>query len=366
MIWRFIGRLAAFSASAFILLEVFFRTVVPASSVPFSREIPEYGLGCFESGQTGPYSLGRYGRQRATYRINGQGWNSAIEYFARSEREHGAVAVIGDSYVEAFAVDPDDHISAHLGRLSAGRFAGYSFGQSGTALSGYLALQRYVRDNFRPDIFVLVIVHNDLDESIQSIVDTPHWQIERSEGEWVETPGVWPGVPRWITRTVVKSALARYLMFNANLYAEMQAGELDDAPVLNPGVDVQRAVRQESTIRDAARFMIARAREQAGEAPLVVMMDAPEDSVRGLGDRGASLIWLHGAVGDACEAAGVPFLDLTDALVRDYQRAGIDLYNGHDGHWTAHAHAVIADTLWRFLDDTGALAAAQEGALSRD
>ena len=112
--------------------------------------------------------------------------------------------------------------------------------------------------------------------------------------------------------------------------------------------------------------MIARAREQAGEAPLVVMMDAPEDSVRGLGDRGASLVWLHGAVGDACEAAGVPFLDLTDALVRDYQRAGIDLYNGHDGHWTAHAHAVIADTLWRFLDDTGALAAAQEGALSRD
>ena len=76
------------------------------------------------------------------------------------------MAIIGDSYVEASQAE--NSVTMH-GILSEkvkriGRF--YSFGASGSNLPSYLAYAVYVRDKFRSNSLVFVIVRNDFDESL--------------------------------------------------------------------------------------------------------------------------------------------------------------------------------------------------------
>src|SRR5918995_5517430 len=146
---------------------IVFRFVLPASDMPENafaegviRYVPE---------QTGVYRLGD--DIEAPYRINEDGWNSGVPDY-REERAPGVgrIAVIGDSYVEAFVV-PFDASFAELTQKDL-RARGcpvevYRFGISGAPFSQYLhVLQREALD-FRPDWVVVSLIHNDFTESFE-------------------------------------------------------------------------------------------------------------------------------------------------------------------------------------------------------
>src|SRR5207245_389234 len=105
----------------------------------------------------------------APYRINAQGWNSGIGDYALP-RHPGVprIAVVGDSYVEAFQVAHDRSLGeALVADLAAdGRWGEvYRFGISGAPMSQYLYMIEREVVRYRPDWVVVLIVHNDFDES---------------------------------------------------------------------------------------------------------------------------------------------------------------------------------------------------------
>ena len=144
---------------------VVFRFVLPATDMPenaFAEGVIRYA-----PEQTGVYRIGD--EIEAPYRINEDGWNSGISDY-REERSPGVgrIAVIGDSYVEAFVV-PFDASFAELTQKGLGArdcpVEVYRFGISGAPFSQYLhVLQREALD-FRPDWVVVSLIHNDFTES---------------------------------------------------------------------------------------------------------------------------------------------------------------------------------------------------------
>ena len=95
------------------------------------------------------------------------GWNYPIDYYPINDKK--LIAVIGDSYIEAFQVDVDKNYPFLLREKLKNDYEVYAFGKSGAPLSQYLHISRYVNRHFDPDILIFNLVHNDFDESIQEL-----------------------------------------------------------------------------------------------------------------------------------------------------------------------------------------------------
>ena len=161
------------------------------------------------------------------------------------------LAVIGDSFVEAFRV-PFEH-TCH-GRLAArlnGTARVYSFGVSGAPLSQYLAYAGYVRDTFRPAGLAIVIIDNDYDQSLAKygLQRGKHQFVERGGGRLALERSDLEFRPRY--RLVRGSGLARYVAINLGMARErtyrLFTGEDPDARVPEADratwvVDSKRAV----------------------------------------------------------------------------------------------------------------------------
>ena len=161
------------------------------------------------------------------------------------------LAVIGDSFVEAFRV-PFEHTCQ--GRLAArlnGTARVYSFGVSGAPLSQYLAYAEYVRDTFRPAGLAIVIIDNDYDQSLAKygLQRGKHQFVERGGGRLALERSDLEFRPRY--RLVRGSALARYVAINLGMARErtyrLFTGEDSDARVPEADratwvVDSKRAV----------------------------------------------------------------------------------------------------------------------------
>ena len=110
----------------------------------------------------GVHTLGKLAQYKTKWQINDQGFNSITNYSSERKSDKPLVAIIGDSYVEGYTVDVDKHLGVMLqNRIDADV---YQFGFSGSALSDYLRISRYVRSIYRPDVITFLLVHNDFDE----------------------------------------------------------------------------------------------------------------------------------------------------------------------------------------------------------
>ena len=157
---NFLKQLAAITLPTlvvlFLLLEVVFRFVIPASNPP---------LGYFDddtlmmrldpASPEGLNTIGAFARQPAKWRVNSYGWNSPIDYAEARTPGKKRIAVIGDSYIEALQVDIDQSYPALLHQRLAGSAEVFAFGRSGASLSQYLHMSRYAAKTFDPDVLVL-------------------------------------------------------------------------------------------------------------------------------------------------------------------------------------------------------------------
>jgi len=110
---------------------------------------------------------------RSLVTINAQGWNSTQPSYP-VERESGRarVAVIGDSYVHAKFVQPNESFPHLLekGLNRAGRDVEvFRFGMDGAPLSQYLHVLRQEVLKYRPDVVVVPLIHNDFDEMYRGL-----------------------------------------------------------------------------------------------------------------------------------------------------------------------------------------------------
>ena len=148
---------------------VVFRFVLLASDVPTNDFVD--GVVRYAPRQTGVWRVRN--EIAAPYAINAQGWNSGLgDYAAQRKGGVGRVALVGDSYVEALQVPYDRSIGERLAlELSRDRnpVEVYRFGISGAPLSQYLHMIEREVSRYGPDWIVVLLVHNDFDESFRFV-----------------------------------------------------------------------------------------------------------------------------------------------------------------------------------------------------
>ena len=151
-----------------IILEAFFRIVIPASDPPrgfFDEKEKMYSFS--NKKEKGVITIGRFAEIRVRWRINNMYWNYPIDYYPVDDKK--LIAVIGDSYIEASQVNVGENYPYLLRGKLINDYEVYAFGMAGAPLSQYLHISRYVNRHFNPDILIFNLVHNDFDESIQEL-----------------------------------------------------------------------------------------------------------------------------------------------------------------------------------------------------
>lgn len=332
---------------------VVFRFVLPATDIPenaFAKGVIRYA-----PEQTGVWRKGN--EIEAPYRINQDGWNSGISDY-REERTPGTgrIAVIGDSYVEAFMV-PFDSSFAELTQNGLGArgcpVEVYRFGISGAPFSQYLhVLQREALD-FRPDWVVVSLVHNDFTESFEFKPGryTSSFLKLSIDGDSVKReisplpyhPSSWD----WLRFT----ATFRYLYYTRHLNFDLVRDLVFGAAPNNyqANIDVDATMTRLHGIRIATDYLIGRmaAIAKAHDIGLLFLMDGDRQAIYdGAKDAGqAGPLAINQLVAELTSRHGVPFIDLHSHFARDWQQRRVHFEHVADWHWNATGHRLAADVL---------------------
>ena len=299
-------------------------------------------------------------------KINNFGFASDFDYDADAETP--LVAVIGDSYVEAFMVPYSLTCAGRLAARFDGRARVYSFAASGAPLSQYLAYAEYVRKMFRPDGLAIVVVNNDFDESFRKYGLKPgmHQFVERSNGGLVlqrndNHIGFWYRLAR-------ASALARYLVANLRVTGggagRQLAGRPEGAPARREELEPVRIADS----RRAADVFLDRLPEASGLAPgrIVFVVDGIRPRV--YADDGAERA--NGSYEDVmrryfmgtARRRGYETIDLEPAFARHFRAHQARFDWPQDQHWNALGHEVCFEAVVRSaLLSRGLLPAAGSG-----
>jgi hypothetical protein len=338
-----------------LLVELLFRFVIPAAEVPTRHFDRNERMLVFDTKgpREGLFTRGRFAQVRGHWRINDWGWNSEIDYLPAGERpaDRPLVAIIGDSYVNGFQVDPEDNLAAVLRRLLGPAFDVYSFGMPGAPLSQYLHMSRYVDRHFEPDVLAFVVVHNDFLESLWDLAPSSSFmQVKRRAGGWEEVlpPGPRGGRPWWM-----RSALMRYLRITLQSRLLVHYDENREKATFVANVPVEELSAQRAAIREATSWIVERIRKENPNRDVIFLMDAPRADLYAGTLETSPVGWLSGVLAEACRAQGIAFVDLAEPFARAHARDGTRFESEVDAHWNAAGHRVAALALASALVKSG-------------
>jgi hypothetical protein len=364
--FAFLVRVAVFALVFGAVAEIWFRTVMPACEMPDLYQQQPATIYRFDPYQStvGLYTVSRLCRHAGWWRINDAGWNSTVEYLSAAKRKRPLVALFGDSYIEGLLSDADKHVDAYLPKMLPGTDS-YAFGVSGWYLEQYVAVSRYARERFQPDVLVIFIGGGDVSDSLRSngVVEPYWWQIGPRGASFEELS---PTAVKTVTRKVrlaKMSAVLRYLRYNARLTLP----GMPNAGVSQPGAEggapgeggAAGAVGPtDSAWRNlvpAADYMVGLLCVEHPGTPIVFVFEGdrylPPQAVAG-----APVSADVSAVRQACRTRSQCFvLDLRPVFSRDWA-ANHRSFEAADGaHWNAYANRLVAGALARFVTDRGLL-----------
>lgn len=335
---------------------VLFRFVLPGSDVPrndFVNEVVRYA-----PNQSGIWRVRN--EIAAPFSINAKGWNSPLADYPQ-ERRPGAqrVAVVGDSFVEALQVPVGRSFAevVQAGLAASSRTETYRFGLAGAPLSQYLHMVEREVLATRPDAIVVLLVHNDFDESFVFKPGryTSSFLKLRIEGGTVAgeiPPQPWrPGAVEWLRQ----SATARYFFYRwqvrpqALVHAILGRGHADDGRFA-ANIDVVSVLSHEAEIRVATDYVFARLAERARSigAKLLIVMDGDRKAI--YADRAESrALVLNRIAAEAARRAGIAFLDLHPVYAADWAEKHQRFDFEADAHWNENGHAVAGAAILEAL-----------------
>ena len=280
-------------------------------------------------------------------RVNNAGFINDQDY--HREGELPVVAVVGDSFIEAFMVPYAETVQGRLARALENRARVYSFAASGAPLSQYLMWARLAVREYGAQALVINVVGNDFDESHIRYVQTP--------GYWVFAPAP-DGRLRLqllelhrgpLQSLLLHSAFARYLFINLHLketasLRRLRAGftgnQMRVAGYTSANTDATR-------MNDSLAVIDAFFRELAAYAELpphriLFTTDGfryPEVAAEG---KGTYFDRMRQAFQQRAQNLGYEVLDLDRFFFSEFQHAGTRFEYPRDGHWNSHAHDIVA------------------------
>ena len=302
---------------------------------------------------------------QARFRINGDGWNSKYDHYETSRSDNKfRVAVVGDSKVEAFHVNYDESLAEQIEQADSNdRLEVYRFAISGAPLSQYLQILRKDIIKYSPDLVVVILVHNDFDESYlptPGVYTKSFLKIDVSndtvQGEVlpVEYQTPWYGYIR-------NSATWRYLAYRQKFSFStlrnliFRREKLDQSgyrtDMEKSGSDIKMARNKLVT-----KYIFQQMKELCmdKDAQLLIVMEGDRDAAYGNGFRGQSApksgLSLNTMAESVAKEYGIDFIDLQPVFQKDFRTNQKDFYFSSDAHWNKHGHGVVAKVIADFIN----------------
>jgi len=340
---------------AFIILEVFFRVVIPASDPPggfFDESEKLYCLG--SSQQEGTYTIGKFAEIRARWSVNDTHWNYPIDYHAGSN-EKQLIAVIGDSFIEALQVDVDQNYPFLLRNSLKNDYEVYSFGVSGAPLSQYLHVSRYVNKHFDPDIVIFNLVHNDFSESISGLNPHYYYFLQLSiddDGDITETtprPNRSFAQYKPLKRLCYHSALFRYLYINLKVNELRRNIRTREDKQYEANIDTEETNRHKDLIVQSTSYLVDAISAENDGKRIVFVINAPWDVVYDNARGDSKVMWIHEMMDTLCASSNIELVDLVPLMIEDYRENKKRFDSELDAHWNEYGHQFVSKALYKQL-----------------
>lgn len=330
-----------------ILMEVMLRVLPIVSGVHRQNPPSAHASARLTPGHAYRWSLGWDLRHVVHGRTNDMGFLSPHEY----SREQPAIALIGDSFVEAQMLAHEESLAGHLDAHARGKLHTFNFGISGAALPHYLGIAREMGEQFQFDSAVVVVTGSDYEEGFEHKEGMYGW----GKDPEAELVSLVPSITRGGVRDVVRSlALVRYFRANlkltpARLFAHTRPSEC--RPQALKEIDYKRLAAYVDALPQALRLDPARI--------VLVFNKGSNTDIYERVDRG------HVRADAACptvdalaltelrklaRARGMKLVDAEEVLEAHYRvsRQALD-FKPIDSHWNGLATRIIADEIARQL-----------------
>jgi hypothetical protein len=279
-------------------------------------------------------------------RTNNFGYNHYADYDPRSRSP--LFMVIGDSFVEAQAVDNGKTAAELLHAAVQDKGRVYSIGVSGAPLSQYLVFAQYAARTFRPDAMAFFIIGNDFDESLLKYKTEPrfHYFEERDGAVDLRRVDYELSPAKKLLR---HSAFLRYAMLN--LWIEHRIEMLFKGPR-----DLEPPAKLEQRVRDSERavdWFFERLPAMSAMAPqsIVFVLDAvrpaiyEENALKG-SETGYHARMRHYFAAQA-RARGYALIDLQPVFIARHKQDGARFEFPADSHWNELGNRLVAEQLAR-------------------
>lgn len=221
-----------FWGGLFILigLELFFRFGMHAKELPRCNQDLVTNIFNYDTSwvREGTNTWGALCKPQGHWRINNNGWNSIFDYSSREDLDRPRIAILGNSYLEGFTADVESLVDAELYRLLKGEADVYSFGLSGATFAQYLAMVPYIESRYNPDVYLILLSSFGISRSLDSSISPYRFFLEESESGFVlaEPQAVYS--QNKIGRLLFRSALARYIRLNKQMFSEPLAVDAEE------------------------------------------------------------------------------------------------------------------------------------------
>lgn len=338
----------------FAFSEIFFRLVIPANNPPLNEYNKKYQFLQYSTSKaSGQYTIGRFSEIRTKWTINKNGFNYPIDFETLSGRDSiPLIAIIGDSYIEAFQVHSDKSYPFLLRNKMYPDFEVYGLGISGAPISHYFHLNKYVNIHFDPEIVVFQLIHNDF---VQSFKHKSHnsiwWQIEKDDTSYTFVP---PSLLDFVPTTSLfkkifyKSATFRYLHRNLFVFERLRGnykGYEDKIEANTKIIDIKR----QTEIRDGIDFIFSKIKQENKDKKVIFIIDAPRNNIYQDSLEMSKVKWMHEMVKALSLKYNFGYIDLTESMKQDYTKFGKRFNSNIDGHWNEYGHNFVANVLYQHL-----------------
>jgi len=337
-----------------IILEVFFRIVIPASNSPrgfFDDKEKMYFLS--NEKEKGLYTIGRFAEIRAKWRINNMNQNYPIDYYPKDNKK--LIAVIGDSFIEAFQVNVGENYPFLLREKIKNNYEVYAFGKSGAPISQYLNISRYVNRHFEPDILIINLVSNDFDESIHELYPDIDYFLQVSVNaddsitETIPRPNYSFAQYKPLKRLIYKSALFRYLYTNLKVSEIRQDIIKPKNNAYEANINAENVKNNKDLILSATNYLVKTIREENSDKRIIFVMDAPRESIYNNTLDKSKTSWMNDMMKTMCTNYNIEYIDLTTFMEEDYRNNHIKFNSDLDAHWNEYGHKFVANILYNYL-----------------
>ncbi len=298
--------------------------------------------------------------------INKDGWNSPKPAYRR-ERTPGTlrIAVIGDSYVHGAYVNVEEGfpevLEAALNKDGV-KAEVLRFGMDGAPLSQYLHMLRGEVREYRPDLVVMPIIHNDFDETyrfLRTRYASSFMKVGMDDkGRVIEIPPA--DFRAGLADRFRNFATFRYLYYKTNFHSRFRlfinrhfwGGDEDWAQeFLSSAVDI-RKIRDHDKNEFYAHYVMGEMKRiaEADGFQLAFFMDGVREAVySGKPVSVYEVGRLNDIAADVARDLDLPFLDLQQAFTDDFAANRERFEFLYDWHWNVRGNVLVGTTMARFL-----------------